>query len=143
MIPLSGPAFIYSFFSAKGVYTRLKDSKKCVQLQHCHLHCCQMRVQSQLFITKCIRKQIQPNFDCCKQSLNQLQHPPTHPPIHPVPQFFCTKNERLSIYCLYLLPCCASCFDQISNSKYLRQIFLLIIFNKNSQHFLFHILFNC
>ena len=56
-------------------------------------------------------------FDCCKQSLNPLQHPSIHPPIHPVPECFCTKSERLPIYCLYLLLFCASCFSQIFQLK--------------------------
>ena len=43
-------------------------------------------------------------FDCCKQSLTRLYHPPTHPPIHPVPYFFVRKRNicQITVYiCSY------------------------------------------
>ena len=51
-------------------------------------------------------------FDCCKQSLTRLYHPSFHPSIHPpihppiLPSsalLFCTKKERLAIYCMNLI----------------------------------------
>ena len=74
-------------------------------------------------------------FDCCKQSLNRLQHPPIHPsihpPIHPVPEFFAQKVSDSQFILIE------------THSKFLTQNFQLIIFDANAQHFLFQTLFHC
>ena len=73
-------------------------------------------------------------FDCCKQSLTRLLHPPIHPPIHPsihpsTTVYFLGENRALTYYSLF----------NLNSLKIFDSIFLTQNFNAINQHFHFNL----